>query len=356
MGRGKYYLLILLIISITLLIAYMTLTSVPEVPSGKTPEKLTSVPESSAPSGKTPEKLKIFLAGSLKIPVERITELYRKINPNLDFQLEASGSVEAIKKVTELGKYADLILVADYGLIPQLMADHADWYVVFATNRLVIAYTKSSKYASEINENNWHRILMRDGVKFGFSDPNRDPCGYRTVISFLLASNLSGSPLASELLSGTNIRVSGMEAWVPDPIQGSEKVVIRPKSVELLALLESGVLDYAFEYESVAIQHNLSYVRLPDEINLGNPELKDFYSRAKVHLGSGEVIEGDAIAYGLTIPKVAARNDEALKFTKFLLTEGLNTFEELGQRVVRPPLAYGKVPEELKGIVKEVGG
>jgi molybdate/tungstate transport system substrate-binding protein len=336
MSRGKYYLLILLFISITLL-AY----------------KLTSVPEVS--SGKTPEKLKIFLAGSLQIPVERITELYRKINPNLDFQLEASGSVEAIKKVTELGKYADLILVADYSLIPKLMADQADWYVVFATNRLVIAYTESSKYAGEINENNWYRILMRDGVKFGFSDPNRDPCGYRSLISLLLASNLSESPLASELLRGTNIRVSGMEAWVPDPVQGSEKVVIRPKSVELLALLESGVLDYAFEYESVAIQHNLSYVRLPDEIDLGNPELKDFYSHAKVHLGSGEVIEGDAIAYGLTIPK-AARNDEALKFTKFLLTEGLNTFEELGQRAMRPPLAYGKVPEELKGIVKEVGG
>jgi molybdate/tungstate transport system substrate-binding protein len=340
MGRGKYYLLILLFISITLLIAYKTLTS---------------VPESSVPSGKTPEKLKIFLAGSLQIPVERITELYRRIDPNLDFQLEASGSVEAIKKVTELGKYADLILVADYSLIPKLMADQADWYVVFATNRLVIAYTESSKYAGEINENNWYRILMRDGVKFGFSDPNRDPCGYRSLISLLLASNLSESPLASELLRGTNIRVIGMEAWVPDPVRGSEKVVIRPKSVELLALLESGVLDYAFEYESVAIQHNLSYVRLPDEIDLGNPELKDFYSHAKVHLGSGEVIEGDAIAYGLTIPK-AARNDEALKFTKFLLTEGLNTFEELGQRVMRPPLAYGKVPEELKGIVKEVGG
>ena len=335
MRFSKYYPLIaLLLVSLTLLITYKGISS----------------PLSPA---KSSESIKIFLAGSLQIPLEEITELYNEIDPDLDFQLEASGSVEAIKKVTELGKYADLVLVADYNLIPKLMAGHTEWYVVFATNRLVIAYTESSKYANEVNEANWYQVLMREGVRVGISDPNRDPCGYRSIISLLLASP-NGS-LASELLRGTNIRVSGAEAWIPDPVQGSEKLLIRPKSVELLALLESGVLDYAFEYESVAIQRNLSYVRLPEEIDLGNPELRELYSTAKVHLGSGEVIEGDAIAYGLTIPKVA-RNERALEFTKFLLTEGLDVLEELGQRVMRPPLAYGKVPEELKGIVKEVRG
>ncbi len=40
-------------------------------------------------------------------------------------------------------------------------------------------------------------------------------------------------------------------------------MVIRPYSVNLLPLLESGDLDYAFEYESVIKQHGLESVSLP---------------------------------------------------------------------------------------------
>ena len=46
-------------------------------------------------------------------------------------------------------------------------------------------------------------------------------------------------------------------------------VVLRGASIQLVALLESGDLDCAFEYESVARQHGLEYVRLPAAIDLG---------------------------------------------------------------------------------------
>jgi molybdate/tungstate transport system substrate-binding protein len=53
---------------------------------------------------------------------------------------------------------------------------------------------------------------------------------------------------------------------------------VRPKSVELVSLLKTGNMDYAWEYLSVAVQHELKYVRLDDHINLGNYKYDKFYA------------------------------------------------------------------------------
>jgi molybdate/tungstate transport system substrate-binding protein len=57
---------------------------------------------------------------------------------------------------------------------------------------------------------------------------------------------------------------------------------VRPKSVELVSLLKTGNMDYAWEYLSVAVQHELKYVKLDDHINLGNYAFDDFYKQAQV--------------------------------------------------------------------------
>ena len=59
---------------------------------------------------------------------------------------------------------------------------------------------------------------------------------------------------------------------------------IRPKSVELVSLLQTGNMDYAWEYRSVAVQHGLKFVELPDQINLGNYHHDAFYSQAVVEV------------------------------------------------------------------------
>lgn len=313
----------------------------------------------------SPEKLNktvitIFHAGSLTIPLEKIEEAYERENPHVEVRLEASGSVEAIKKVTELGKRADIVMSADYYLIPSMMMpEHADWYVIFATNQLVLAYRNESRYSSEINSSNWYDILMREDVRFGIADPNKDPCGYRSLMAILLADKLYNASLRSLLTEETNVKIEGTEAWVPDSIRGSKRVVIRSKSVELLSLLEVGVIDYAFEYKSVAIQHKLRYVELPPEVSLASPGLANLYSQAAVHFYAGsedeQVVRGDAIAYAFTIPRVSENKGMAVSFLKFLLTKGLRFFEEQEQPLLNPPIGIGNLPTELKGLVEVRG-
>ena len=130
------------------------------------------------------------------------------------------------------------------------------------------------------------------------------------------------------------------------------KIVIRSKSVDLIALVESGVIDYAFEYRSVAIQHHLNYVELPDELSLNNPNLTSFYGRVVVHLMSGskqeKVIKGYPIIYGVTIPSTSKNARGALEFIKLLLSPvGKEIFNSLGQSYIKT-IFIGEVPKELR--------
>jgi len=107
----------------------------------------------------------------------------------------------------------------------------------------------------------------------------------------------------------------------PTLVKENSRIYIKPKSVELLSDLEVGAIDYAFEYKSVAIQHNLSYIELPDYINLGNSSLRDVYSKIKIVLADGSEIKGDAIMYAVTIPNNAQNREMAEKFYDYLMGE-----------------------------------
>ncbi|MBA7469560.1 hypothetical protein ES707_04832 [subsurface metagenome] len=289
-------------------------------------------------------KLPIFHAGSLTIPFAQISEEFNKLYPNVEILLEGAGSQTTIRKVTELHKECGVIGSADYTIIPQLMfPEYADWYIIFASNQMCLAYTDKSQFNDEINEDNWYEILQRDGVKYGRSDPDQDPCGYRTLMVWQLAEAHYG---ASRLY---------------DKLLGAEGDVMRPKSVALIALLESGDLDYAFEYSSVAAQHNLNYVVLPPEINLSSEEFNDFYATAQVKISGkkpGETIvkKGKPIVYGVTIPNKFPRQEMAMAWVSFLLSlEGMAIMEANGQPPIIPAVTNdeSKLPDELRKYVAE---
>ena len=128
----------------------------------------------------------------------------------------------------------------------------------------------------------------------------------------------------------------------------------------MIALLESGDMDYAWEYRSVAVQHGLKFVELPDEINLSRVEHGDFYSQAKVELSGKEpgttmTMVGKPIVYGVTIPKDAPNPQLALEFVQFLLgPEGQAIMEQQGQPPIMPPAANDRetLPLALQPLVK----
>ncbi|WP_457755910.1 tungstate ABC transporter substrate-binding protein WtpA [Thermodesulfatator indicus] len=289
--------------------------------------------------------LKVFHAGSLSVPFAKMEEAFEKKYPYIDVQRESSGSVRAVRKVIELHKPCDVVAVADYTLIPKMMfPKYADHVKLFAKNELVLCFTKDSKYANEINSNNWYEILTKPGVKFGFSNPNEDPCGYRTVISIGLASLHYKNPAILENLLGKNTNIKwkktedGLLFIAPKELKiNTEKLIIRPKEVDLVALLESGAIDYLFLYKSVVLQHHLKYIELPEAINLSSIKEKDFYAKSKIRLANGKLIKGKPIVYGIAALKTAPHPKEAKLWEDFVTgKEGKEILEKCYQTPIFP--------------------
>jgi len=267
----------------------------------------------------------IFHAGSLSVPLRQLKDQYEQRNPGVKILLEPSGSLVCARKITELKKPCDIMASADYFVINELLIpEYADWSIRFATNEIVIAYNEKAKYSAEINSANWMEVLLRDDIIYGRSDPDADPCGYRSVLTMMLAESYYKLPGLTDKMTAKN------------------RDYIRPKEVDLVALIEANAIDYMFQYKSVAIQHNLKYIELPDEINLSDPSMAGFYTTAALNIRGNKPeetirVRGEYINYSMTIPFNAVNMEGAVDFMCFILTEeGTEIFRSNGQNPIIP--------------------
>lgn len=331
-----------------------------------------------APSTQEKIELKVICAGSLMVPFTEVEKAYEAQNSHVDVLTEGHGSVQVIRQVTELGTEADVIAVADHSLIPAMMYDvkmpdsdasYTNWYVQFASNTLGLAYTSGSRYADEINADNWYEILARPDVKLGISDPRFDACGYRAMMACWLAGLLYDDhdifhDVLGEFDYPITPQVEGRQCTILVPeIIRPQKVSVRGSSVVLLGILESGDIDYAFEYKSVAQQRNLHFVELPPEINLGSDDFQSLRYDLSVKIDYQRFASlipdfvCQEIIYGVTIPENSPHPEEALSYLKFLLgPEGQRIFAEQHQ-----PFRFGdgglvvdnaeRIPDDLRDLL-----
>lgn len=281
----------------------------------------------------------VLHAGSLSAPMAKMASAFAAAHPKVDIRREGGGSAELVRMISELGRPADIMISADHAVIDtHLIPDFAAVNIIFAGNQMVLCHTPGSKFAKEITGDNWHEILCRPGVAWSHSDPELDPCGYRSLMVLQLAEIVYDMPGLYQDLMAT--RPEGN---------------IRPMPAELMALLKSGSLDYAWEYLSVAVQHGLEYVPLDARINLSDPACDDFYAQAKVEVrgkGPGGAVThvGASITYGAALLKDAPNRDAAAAFLAYMLDPrgGLQILRELGQ----PPFIPARVssPEMLDAL------
>jgi molybdate/tungstate transport system substrate-binding protein len=281
------------------------------------------------------DRLTVFSAGSLARPLRALLDTFRLRNPGVDAALEVSGSLEAVRKLTDLGRTPDLLALADERLARELLLPaYADWYAAFAASAMVLAYTPVSTGADAIGPDDWWRVLLRPGVRTGRSDPALDPAGYRALIVGQLAERHYGRP--------------GLAGRLARAVHPGD---VRPKSADLLALLQSGELDYAWEYEAVARMHGLRYVALPGAVSLGDSAHAADYERAAVRVpglrrGAPAVeVRGAPIVFVLTVPRAAAQRSLAERFAGLVLSPtGAAVLRAYGFRVPGWPLVTGAAP------------
>ena len=284
-------------------------------------------------AAKAGEKVIIFHAGSLTVPLAEIEKQFEIANPGIDIQREAGGSTAMARMISELNKPADIMASADYTVIDKtLIPGKADWNIRFASNQLVLCYTDQSRYAGEVNDHNWYEILGRKDVVWGHSEPDLDPCGYRSLMVLQLAEKYYNVPGLYDRL-----------------IANRPQENVRPKAKELVSLLKTGKMDYAWEYLSVAVQHDLKFVKLDDHINLGNYKYDKYYQQATVKVkgkkpGTQITRVGKSCTYGITLIKNSPNPSGAVKFLEFMLSPdgGLKVLKDMGQ----PPFVPTRVSSE----------
>lgn len=260
--------------------------------------------------------LTVFNAGSLARPIRVALDSFA-LQEGVEVAQESAGSLETARKLTELGQVPDLVALADVEVFPRyLMPSLVSGYVEFATNRMVIAFTDRSRFASEMTPERWSEVLQRPGVETGRSDPQLDPNGYRTLMVFQLAELHQQRPgLAARLLAAHPPRN------------------VRPKEADLVGLLQAGELDYIWSYESMARTTGLRYLRLDPRIDLSDTAHAAFYQSASVRVRGrtpedSVTFRGEPIRYGFAIPVDAPHRAIAEHFGRFLLSE-------VGRRILR---------------------
>lgn len=281
----------------------------------------------------------VFHAGSLAPP---FTAAEEELESEYDVQVnrEAKGSVGSTKKITQQGRVSDVLGVSDYRLIRDMvLPDFGSWYAIFATNAMTIAYTDGSNGADEIGPDNWWEILTREDVKFAHSDPAVDPNGYRTEMSMQLgAVEFDGETLYDQATADAMIE----QSIVPS---GTE--------TDLIGQLQSGALDYAWNYQSAGASYDVRTIDLQPHVDLSQAtsEYAEHYAKAEVEAG-GNTYTGAPIAYGITVPGVAENADAGEAFVEYVITEpgrGILTddgFEPVAPAVV-PASAEAEVPASV---------
>ena len=255
----------------------------------------------------------VFAAASLARPLKTLADSFQR-RAGVVTLAELGGSLEQSRKMTELGRIPDVLILVDDDVVAALVPTYLDWYVRFATTRIVVAFGPKSRYADSITGENWWRVLSRPGVRMGRADPGTAPAG-RHALALLgrTASYYVRPGLTDTLLARSPLRF------------------LRPNATELAALLEAGEVDYILEYESVARQYGFKFVVLPDDLSPG-------------------------ILYGLSVPRQAAHFREGVQFAAFVLSnDGYSILRDAQVSVLKVPVAIGSnVPPEITELVRTV--
>jgi len=260
--------------------------------------------------------LSVMNAASITRPMHAVLDSFAARSGE-KYELEPGASLEIARRMTELHKTPDVVLLADPEVFPQLlMPQYVHWYALFARNRIVLAYTPGSRGAGKISSENWRSVITEKGVEVGRADPNTDPSGYRTLLTMQLAEH--------------HYHENGLYARL---LAGAPERNVRPREADQVALLQTHELDYIWTYQNLAENDGLKYVKLPDAIDLGNPSDSATYATVTTRVlgkrpGDTLTVRGAPILFALTIPERAENRALAEKFVAYLLSAD-------GRRILR---------------------
>lgn len=212
----------------------------------------------------------------------------------LDLRVEASASLEAIRKFKDLGRDCDLLVLADPALVARELKGLCGFRLDFAEDEVVLAVGKQAPNP-DLAERDWTRAVLAQGVRLFRADERLAPLGQRTLELWRAAGLRRHNALASQL----------------------EAAVARKSedAATLAGQLKAGEADYGFLYRSTCLAFDLRYIQLGAE---------------SVHT-----------AWTLTAPSRGKHPELVEKFLAWFFSRSPQELERWGFRAMIPPRYYG---------------
>ncbi len=180
-----------------------------------------------------------------------------------------------------------------------------------ASTQMVIAYSQNGPHtaafeAAAAGKRPWYALLEKSAIRFGRTDPATDPQGRNIVLAMQLAQRYYRQPQLARKVLG--------------PIDNAKQIFTEPS---LLSRLEAGQIDASSGYLSAVISHHLSFIRLPDEVNLSNPAMAAaWYSKAGFELtgpdGKTKAVKVQPLVFYAAVLENAANPKAGGAFVRFL--------------------------------------
>lgn len=197
--------------------------------------------------------------------------------------------------------------------------------VPVASTQMVVIYSPHSRFAADFaaasrGEKKWYDVLSQSGLRLGRTDPAIDPQGANALLTLRLAADYYHRPDLMKTVAG--------------PLQNPAQIFTEPS---LMSRLEAGQIDAAIGYLSAAQSHHLPTIALPDEINLGNPDMQaSWYDRASIALDNGKTLRVQPLVFYAGVLTNAQQPELAHDFVVFLQgAEGQALFREHGYSAPR---------------------
>jgi molybdate/tungstate transport system substrate-binding protein len=277
----------------------------------------------------------------------------RRLGPGFEgatgfsFQGEGRGSVAIANLIRDKVRRPDVFVsadpAADQSLQGSANGNYVSWWLPFARTELVIGWSPKGSFTSDFEaarsgKRTWESVLEQPGLKLGRTDPELDPKGYRTLFLLQLDEQRTGQ-------SGLSQKILGAPG---NPAQ------IFPEE-QLVARLQAGQLDAGFFYSVEAMEADLPYLRLPAEVNQGDPAQAARYAAASYTSKKGQTFKGSPVLYTVTIPSTVRNRQGAEAFVQYLLAKpGQSQLNEAGLPPVQAQVEgdAGTLPASLKPFIK----
>jgi ABC-type molybdate transport system substrate-binding protein len=308
--------------------------------------------------------LNVCHAGSLTAAFTPIEEAFRRQNPGVRLTDTAGGSVDLARRAAAGTLHCDVYAPADHLVIDRLLkpAKLADYTIVFASGRMVLAFSASDPRAQTLQISGtfappasipdvaakWYEALTASGARISGAHPFLDPGGYRSQLIFELMQRYYRVPgLYNALLQHYQVRVADVSS--PAPAIGKD-------------------YDFQIIYEhsaaaAAAKNPDYRYARLPAAIDLSSDDARLYAGTAITIPGLGTpdasssvTIEASRVGWGLTILNASPNKEAATRFVALALgPTGTAALTANGPmpltpaRVTRGDLA--RVPSSLRTLV-----